>query len=135
MFTSDSKYYLDNEDQEDRNKIIGIRYGFKKTSPSARFTQWYNPESQLWHIDWYCCVNGITSFAMLCVVPVDKDFKLTLLLRGTHYKFEVRNQGGLLIATKSIEKKHKHWLGILLGPYFGGNRTPKQKHSYKLSKP
>lgn len=134
-FTDDSAYQLDDIEQPDRNKIIGLKYGLSPTCASARFVQWYNPKTAKWEINWYVRNKGqkLADFDLLYAASKYEKLLLTLKPSNGTYMFKISGKDGIL-AYKAVCKNHKRKLAFLSGPYFGGNKTSPNTHSYKLSK-
>lgn len=125
QFDFSCKYNLQNNDQYDINKIIGIGYFDWFWPPhhvnSARFGWNYNIKTDRIDIYSYCYINKERKCNYLCSFDFNTKYELILNITQNSYIFNVviNNQ----TITYTINKTHNKKLSFILDPYFGGNET------------
>jgi hypothetical protein len=135
-FTFDSKYHLEYFDQADVNKLFG--FGFlHPRKRSARFGWRWEPEhiGGVFTLLSYCHLNNKEPiFQPVATCVANHWYYCEILIRAGCYNFRVWNENGQEVGYAQYEMGHSRWLGWLLGPYFGGNRTPDRDISLVLEK-
>lgn len=123
VFNDSCRYNLNNEDQLDVNKLIGIGYLPSHHQKSCRFGWRYNVDKDKMEILAYWYNNGKRDFEHLCWVNIGET--VTYLVKSTkdrHYLI-VKTQSGVF--TKILDFGHS-FIGYKLKPYFGGNQKAPQ---------
>lgn len=125
-FGFDSKYDLGSQDQVDHNKLFGVGYLVPHTD-SARFGWRYDPLINRFIVSMYCYVNRERKMEDLCEAVANHWYTLEIKISNSwavppHYNFRVLNETGVVVGESWFEKGHNKKIGMLLGPYFGGNK-------------
>lgn len=131
-FLHESKYWLPGIDQQDHNKLFGIGFLHPKKN-SARFGWRYDPDEGKFVISAFVHVNGKMDFKDLCSVDVNTPTILSITITGSYYIFKSFNSR-VGTAEYMCSKGHNKKVGLLLGPYFGGNRPSPQTLRIELKK-
>lgn len=148
-FTESCRYDLQNVDQGDSNKLIGIacaRGWFRLNTPwwkfrkyhhkdSARFGWRYDTKTEQIEILAYTYVNGrrLTQHVCHCMIGQQYDLHLKVLTTcyylAVHYKSDVRSIGYAWV-NHAHNKKFMYRLGV----FFGGNKTAPHDIEIELKK-
>lgn len=130
-FTESCRYDLQNDDQLDTNKLIGIGYLPGHHKDSARFGWRYDIKTEQVEVLAYCYVNGRREIQHICHCMIGQAYDLHLKVLSTCYYFTVHYKGdAMLIGLASVDYGHKKRFMYRLGTYFGGQaRAP---HEMKI---
>ena len=123
-FDISCKYFFDDLDKFDVNKLYGLSFGNHHNN-SARYGWNYDQKSGNINLYFYCYVNGERQMGYLCDVPLHTKIKCKLSLFNDGYLFGVNGQHAF------IQSDCKKKLSFLLHPYFGGNK--KAPHKIKIN--
>lgn len=121
-FTDSCRYDLQNDDQGDTNKLIGIGYLPGHHKDSARFGWRYDTETEQVEILAYCYINGRREIQHICHCMIGQKYDLHLKVLSTcyymsvHYKADVRS-----IGYAWVNHGHEKRFMYRLGTFFGGN--------------
>lgn len=133
IFTHSSKYELPGGDQEDHNKLFGVGF-LRPHNRSARFCWRWDQARQVFILSAYLYINGARYFEDLCDCVANHYYDCHLRITETEYQFTVRKESGDYLARMAFSKGHGRKLGLLLGPYFGGNRPAPKDLTIQLKK-
>lgn len=140
MFTENSKYNLNDSDQLDWNKLIGVCYGvFGIHKNSDRIVWRYDAERDVFELAAYWYNNGERGYKILSTVEVGEEFRVRMrvIYREGRYRTEYKLYKVEKTFTydnyhEDISKYNKFRCSCWI--YFGGNRkAPKDivvLHSY-----
>lgn len=130
-FLHNSKYWLPGIDQQDHNKLFGVGF-LNPLRNSARFGWRYNPDTGNFIISAFTHIKGVMDFKDLCEVPANTSVTLTLVFGESGCFFRVFSpRTGYRYHSADVKPK---LFGILLGPWFGGNRPAPTKLKLELKK-
>ena len=140
MFTEDSKYILEGEDQLDWNKLYGMSYGFLPLVKSymmhhnsSRFGCRYNPKINCYEVTPYYYINGVRHYPenVIGVLSLNKTyiFKITAWSDEVTYSVTDKETGKCVLCFESEEKVNKYY-GFIAPAYFGGNMPAPKDVSY-----
>lgn len=134
-FTESCRYDLQNEDQGDTNKLIGIGYLWGHHKDSARFGWHYDTKTEQVEILSYCYVNGRRVVQHVCHCMIGQGYDLHLKVLSTCYYFSVHYNGDAMsIGLASVDYWHRKKFMYRLGCYFGGNKSAPRDISIELKK-
>jgi hypothetical protein len=134
VLTFDSKYELDRGDQADVNKLFGISYGLNPKRNSDRFGWNWDTEKQLFFFYAFSHINGEMVFDVICSAVANHFYDLKITWSKGTCRFYVYNENGETIGYHESPRERVPSICYLLGPYFGGNRTPDKTISIELKK-
>ena len=123
-FFPSCKYNINDEDQEDTNKLFGIGYLPHHHIDSARFGWRYDVLQNKFIISAYCYVDEQRIIKELCTVDVMQTCTFIIKKEVDGYTFKVQPKH-LLYQVKSvfIPLYHTKYISYPLGFYFGGDKT------------
>ena len=128
MFTFGSKYNLGDEDQYDVNKLFGIGSMMIHRN-SDRFGWRYDTLTNKFLIYAYYYRSGVRYTELLASVVANHWVSLSISIKKGFTEYAI-SQGGSMLNIFRVGSKRR-FFNILLGPYFGGNRTaPKSLELY-----
>lgn len=119
-FNNSAIYNLQNENQWDINKLIGIRlHPFSNHTTSFRFGWLYNINTQKIDIYAYYYIKGNRNYELLTSISVNEDLWL---------KIECLEKGGVKLTANNISWSNigeslTYRLKYFSGFYFGGNEV------------
>lgn len=134
-FTESCRYDLQNDDQFDTNKLIGVGYLPGHHKDSARFGWRYNTKTEQIEILAYCYINGRREIHPICSCMIGQRYDLHLKVLSTcyylavHYKGDVRSIGHAW-----VNHNHNKSFMYRLGIYFGGSKVAPHDISIELKK-
>ena len=128
VFDNNCRYDLQNEDQLDWNKLVGVSQHFNPRLNSLRFGWRYNLKTEEIEIALYSEKNYVFEYKLLTSVKPTEKLKLSMYFEGDLATVQVNDT---TYQTKYTLDKN---LTIRCNPYFGGNRTAPHCMSLKLSK-
>lgn len=125
-FEPSCRYYFDDVDKYDINKLFGFSEGFHHRN-SARFGWLYNPNNDKIELHSYCYADGVRipiGSTYICAISILEKVDLTITITGDLYVFTVncKTSGHTYAKVATRGKTCKKW-GYDMFPYFGGNKT------------
>lgn len=134
-FTESCRYDLQNDDQGDTNKLIGIGYLPDHHKDSARFGWVYDREIDQIALHAYCYVNGERVIQSICSCMIGQAYDLHLKVLSTCYYLAVHYKGDArAIGHAWVNHSHSKKLTYRLGIYFGGNRVAPHEVKIEIKK-
>ena len=125
-FRKGCDYLLDEEDQQDWNKLIGITYSINPTHKTVMVGWRWNPEIEKIELNAYYHVNKGRDFTEP-LMTVDLDQRVTGridILKNDykiHFSKKVPGEPGLKYVEHSFpHKRNPRWIGRMINPWFGG---------------
>lgn len=116
IFDESCKYYFDNDDKYDINKLCGLRmHMFTNHKNSFRFGWLYNQETNLIDIYCYYYVNGKRDFYKINSVQIGKETTLKINFLKNKVEFITNNR--LFLVSYEGRNIIKYFSTF----YFGGN--------------
>jgi hypothetical protein len=130
-FTESCRYDLQNEDQGDTNKLIGIGYLPGHHKDSARFGWRYDAVTGNVELSAYCYVGGQREIKHVCFCEIEKWYYIELTSLEKWYQFFVFRHGELKhFGSAAVQHYHRKKFKYRLGTFFGGQaRAP---HDIKM---
>lgn len=128
VFDTNCIYDLQNQDQLDWNKLVGVSKYFNPRLDSIRFVWRYNLETELIEIALYSEKNYAFEYKLLNTVKPTEKLKLSMCFEG--YKVTVQVNDVMYTTSYILDKN----LMIRCNPYFGGNRVAPHCMTLSLSK-
>lgn len=127
-FTEKSKYNLNDTDQLDWNKLVGVCYGiFGIHKNSDRMAWRYNVKNDLFELAAYWYNNGERGYKILSTVEVGEEFRVRMrvIYRKGQYRteyelYKVGEEFTYVNYHHNISKYNKFRCSCWI--YFGGNR-------------
>jgi hypothetical protein len=140
MFTEDSKYLLEGEDQYDWNKLYGCSWGFFPLVKSymmhynsSRFGCRYNLELNSYEVTPYYYINGKRHFHknVIGVLDLNKVYTFEIIpwFDKVVYNVIEKETGNSILHFESMENINIYH-GFIAPGYFGGNKTAPKDVSY-----
>ena len=130
-FDKNCSYILNEEDQEDINKLFGYSLGFNHHKDSARFG-WFYKDNTI-HLYAYVYDDGVRKSKLIRNLDLNTEYVLTLVDEGKNWLFSVDDSWSTPSEVR-IDKKHDFKIGYKLWPYFGGNNPAPHNMSINMSK-
>ena len=140
IFTAQSRYHLDGQNQKDANKIGGRCYGFSGSHGTSVRIGWsYNEDTDDFDLVAYCYVRGRrqwkkTQWPSLGSVPLDTPVTLTIEVFKEQFVLTARVKG-CAARVALIGHDLKPWertFGLGRGAYFGGDDSAPHDVSYQV---
>lgn len=116
LFDESCEYNIQNDDQEDVNKLFGVSFGLHHKN-SARFGWRWSVDKRKIEILTYTYIDGVRDFVSLQFVDLNETLTLTLIAKADTYYFKIGTSE--LLINKNISPSY----GYFLYPYFGGNKV------------
>jgi hypothetical protein len=140
MFTEESKYILEGEDQYDWNKLYGISHGFFPLVKSymmhynsSRFGWRYNTDFNCYEVTPYYYINGERYFHNNVIGVLDPNrvyiCEITPWYDKVVYSITDKESGASILNFESPEKITSYH-GFIAPAYFGGNMPAPKDVSY-----
>lgn len=132
IFTESCRYNLGTPDQKDWNKLFGLSFGLDPHKNSARWSWRYNADSGLIELSPYCYLDSTRIMAddqaRIISIPIGEQTELTITLDPAQYFFLYRKNIEMkpVLFTHLFYGKQPGW-GLILNPYFGGNKAAQHK--------
>lgn len=134
-FGESCKYDLQNDDQFDTNKLIGVGYLPHHHKNSARFGWRYWTERKEIELSAYCYVNGRRVIQHICFCEIGKEYHLEFNVLKNWYQFFVYHNGELHhFGSTAVRHNHNKKLQYGLWPYFGGNQVAPHQIKIELKR-
>jgi hypothetical protein len=133
-FTESCRYDLQNNDQLDTNKLIGIGYLPGHHEDSARFGWLYNVTTGLIEMSAYCYLSGRRITKDLASCEIGKEYLLELFCLNGAYHFSCYEKGEMKNITAEIVHGHSKNFKYRLGVFFGGNQKAPHEIKIQLNK-
>lgn len=132
VFTDSCRYYLNNADQQDWNKLIGICFGIRGIDEdSARFAWRYNPGTDRIEIATYYYIKGQREWEKVATVQIGETVKFEIEREGNQVWFYMNDE--FMDYNNSFDiSKCRFTFGC--GLYFGGNKKAPQNITLKIEK-
>lgn len=138
-FTQESKYDLDDvddHDQADINKGFGIASLSGVHKNSIRIGWNYNLELGVFVLYWYRYLNGVRTHDKLTVASTGRELYCQIAKKPGNFNIRVWDpfNSEYDICNIDIERGKISGVSLLLGPYFGGDKTPVSRVVIQLRK-
>lgn len=130
-FHNSWKYDLENFEQRDFNKVIGVGFFPSHKTNSIRFGARYNKNTNKIDVVPYAYINKVRFIPKddkgkeLILSPCDLNVEYTFVISISKFNYTLRinKEGKNLGQTIIIKKGHNKKFAYLLKPFFGGNIT------------
>lgn len=130
-FYPSCKYNLNDEDQEDINKLFGIGYLPHHHIDSARFGWRYDFVQKKFIISAYCYIDEQRIVKDICTVDVMQTCTYIIDKQETGYEFKVQPKHfPSQVKSVWLPLYHTKYISYPLGFYFGGDK--KAPHSMMI---
>lgn len=131
VFTESCRYNLNNGDQADINKLVGIGYFPSHHTNSVRFGWRYVTDLDAMEIMAYWYSNKERKWDHVCFVSLEKEYQYILNITEKFHMLSVYD-GTNLVGDFEIEDVKPKSFGYLLRPYFGGNQKAPHDMTVKI---
>jgi hypothetical protein len=132
-FDESCRYDLQNDDQFDTNKLVGIGYLWHHHKNSARFGWRYWTERREIALSAYCYVNGRRVIEHVAFCEIGKEYIVKLKVLAMSYYFEVTEPGaGKPAGSTFVDHYHEKKLAYRLAPFFGGTSSAPHNIAIKI---
>lgn len=135
MFTQSCRYYLNNGDQQDWNKLFGVCFGlFGIHKDSARLVWRYNPQYDVIEIAVYYYKDGTRTFQKVFDVAIGEE---------RTFEMELYHSEGFTYVATFVDEctqldnerfDKDNYIALGCGLYFGGNQTAPHDIEIKMKK-
>jgi hypothetical protein len=134
-FDESTRYDLQNDDQYDINKLVGVGYLPGHHTDSARFGWRYLKGRKCIDLQAYCYISGVRMGEHIAFVEIGKTYRLQLHVAKLAYVFDVYDvTGGISIGGCAIQHYHDKCLQYRLGVFFGGSSPSPHEILIQLDK-
>lgn len=133
-FNESCRYDLQNDDQFDTNKLIGIGYLPGHHKDSARFGWRYWTDRKEIELSAYCYVNGRRVIQHIGFCKVNKWYRIELFATRWAYHFSLAHTDQTPIGETEVKHNHNRKLQYRLGTFFGGNQVAPHDIKIQLEK-
>jgi hypothetical protein len=134
-FDESCRYDLQNDDQYDINKLVGVGYLPGHHTDSARFGWRYLKGRKCIDLQAYCYISGARMTQHICYLEIGRKYRLQLNVTKLAYVFDVYDvEADKSVGGCAMPHYHGKSLQYRLGPWFGGNNTAPHNISILIDK-